>query len=312
MASGRRQLSIETIALFAAGAVFVGVGAFICVTAYRTGEAPVGPIAAQTVASLTPALPPALPPTVEPEPAPAEFAPSPQPTSIFAPPRAELPVAPRPRPVPARTATPARLERPTSPSIVLGAPAPFPPLRPIELNAPPAPRPTEPSVSPASRPTELASRPPSSASTPKAHASVAEFGPKPAALSQYDRFTAIYDLSAHTVYLPNGERLEAHSGLGPLKDDPGHVDERDRGATPPHLYDLTLREDLFHGVQALRLNPVGGAGEIFGRAGLLAHTYMLGPNGDSNGCVSFKNYDAFLQAYQSGLIKRLAVVSSVR
>jgi Tlde1 domain len=36
---------------------------------------------------------------------------------------------------------------------------------------------------------------------------------------------------------------------------------------------------------------------------------MLGPNGDSNGCVSFKDYDAFLRAYQSGQIKRLAVVS---
>ena len=87
---------------------------------------------------------------------------------------------------------------------------------------------------------------------------------------------------------------------------------RDRGATPPHVYDLTLREDLFHGVQALRLNPVGGPDSIFGRAGLLAHTYMLGPNGDSNGCVSFKNYDAFLQAFQHGLVKRLLVVSSRR
>ena len=48
---------------------------------------------------------------------------------------------------------------------------------------------------------------------------------------------------------------------------------------------------------------------IFGRSGLLAHTYMLGPNGDSNGCVSFKNYDAFLRAYQQGRVKRLAVVS---
>ncbi len=87
---------------------------------------------------------------------------------------------------------------------------------------------------------------------------------------------------------------------------------RDRGATPPHVYDLTLREDLFHGVQALRLNPVGGPDSIFGRAGLLAHTYMLGPNGDSNGCVSFKNYDAFLPAFQHGLVKRLIVVSSRR
>jgi hypothetical protein len=127
---------------------------------------------------------------------------------------------------------------------------------------------------------------------------------------RYDRWTAVYDISAHTVYLPNGTRLEAHSGLGDKLDDPRHVHVRMHGATPPHLYELSPREQLFHGVQALRLNPVGG-GHIFGRAGLLAHTYMLGPNGDSNGCVSFRNYAAFLQAFQNGEVKRLAVVASL-
>ena len=131
--------------------------------------------------------------------------------------------------------------------------------------------------------------------------------PSPTALG-YDQYTAVYDLSAHTVYLPNGTKLEAHSGLGNRLDDPNHVNERMRGATPPHLYELEPREASFHGVQALRLNPIGG-GDIFGRAGLLAHTYMLGPNGDSNGCVSFKDYDAFLRAYQNGEIKKLAVVA---
>jgi len=86
------------------------------------------------------------------------------------------------------------------------------------------------------------------------------------------------------------------------------VDERDHGATPPHLYELTLREELFHGVQALRLSPIG-QGDVFGRTGLLAHPYMLGPNGDSNGCVSFKDYSVFLRAYQNGGVKRLAVVA---
>ena len=123
-----------------------------------------------------------------------------------------------------------------------------------------------------------------------------------------DQATAVYDISAHTVYLPDGSRLEAHSGLGDRIDDPRFVDERDRGATPPGVYQLTLRESLFHGVQALRLNPIG-AGFTFNRVGLLAHPYMLGPNGDSNGCVSFKTYDAFLRAFQSGGVKRLAVVA---
>jgi len=44
--------------------------------------------------------------------------------------------------------------------------------------------------------------------------------------------TAVYDISARTVYLPNGLRLEAHSGFGSTKDDPRHVSERGVGATP--------------------------------------------------------------------------------
>jgi hypothetical protein len=129
------------------------------------------------------------------------------------------------------------------------------------------------------------------------------------AAARYDNRTAVYDISAKTVYLPDGTRLEAHSGLGDRLDDPRYVNERMKGATPPHVYELTPREALFHGVPALRLNPVGGGGAIYGRAGLLAHTYMLGPNGDSNGCVSFRDYYAFLRAYQSGMVKRLAVVA---
>jgi hypothetical protein len=127
----------------------------------------------------------------------------------------------------------------------------------------------------------------------------------------YDQHTAVYDITARTVYLPDGTRLEAHSGLGSKLDDPRYVHVRMHGATPPHVYDLEPREALFHGVPALRLKPVGGEEAIFGRSGLLAHTYMLGPNGDSNGCVSFKDYYAFLNAYRNGGIKRLAVVARV-
>jgi hypothetical protein len=127
----------------------------------------------------------------------------------------------------------------------------------------------------------------------------------------YGPLTAVYDVSAHTVYLPDGTMLEAHSGLGAKRDDPRHVHVRMQGATPPHVYDLKMRESLFHGVQALRLLPVGGNENIFRRDGILAHTYMLGPNGDSNGCVSFKNYDAFLRAFKNEEIKQLVVVASV-
>jgi hypothetical protein len=82
-----------------------------------------------------------------------------------------------------------------------------------------------------------------------------------------------------------------------------------RGATPPATYELKLRESLFHGVRALRLTPIDS--NVYGRDGLLAHTYMLGPRGDSNGCVSFRNYDAFLQAFLRGDVKRLAVVAKL-
>jgi len=122
-----------------------------------------------------------------------------------------------------------------------------------------------------------------------------------------DGRTAIYDISARTVYLPNGRRLEAHSGLGAYMDSPRHVNLRMRGATPPNVYKLSLRERLFHGVRAIRLNPVD-EGKMHGRAGMLAHTYMLGPNGQSNGCVSFRNYPEFLKAYLKGEVTRLVVV----
>jgi hypothetical protein len=138
----------------------------------------------------------------------------------------------------------------------------------------------------------------------------AGFGVGEIAAGGYDRRTAVYDISAHIVYMPDGTQLEAHSGLGSLLDDPSHVDEKMHGATPPNVYDLELREELFHGVRALRLIPQDER-KVFGRAGLLAHAFMLGPNGDSNGCVSIRNYDAFLQAYLDHKIKRLAVVASL-
>ena len=127
----------------------------------------------------------------------------------------------------------------------------------------------------------------------------------------YDRSTAVYDISAKMVYLPDGTTLEAHSGLGSKLDDPDSARVRMLGVTPPHIYELKPREALFHGVPALRLTPIGGEDAIYGRTGLLAHTYMLGPNGDSNGCVSFKDYYAFLDAYKNKGIKKLAVLTRI-
>jgi hypothetical protein len=135
-------------------------------------------------------------------------------------------------------------------------------------------------------------------------------GPDLAALG-YAPQTAVYDITAHAVYLPSGVALEAHSGMGAMMDDPDHVDQRMVGATPPATYELKLREKLFHGVRALRITPVDGTSAL-GRVGLLAHPFMLGPRGDSNGCVSIKYYDRFLKAYDDGEITRLIVIRSIK
>lgn len=126
----------------------------------------------------------------------------------------------------------------------------------------------------------------------------------------YDSRTAVYDIKARALYLPSGVALEAHSGMGALMDDPEHVDQRMVGATPPATYDLKPREKLFHGVRALRMTPAEGTSAL-GRVGLLTHSYMLGPRGDSNGCVSIKDYDRFLRAYDNGEFNRLVVVPSL-
>jgi hypothetical protein len=133
------------------------------------------------------------------------------------------------------------------------------------------------------------------------------FGGRP----PYDKETAVYIIGHKTVYLPDGTQLEAHSGLGSKMDDVRYAHVRMQGVTPPHIYTLKPREALFHGVPALRLTPIGGEEKIYGRDGLLAHTYMLGGNGQSNGCVSFKDYYAFLDAYKNKGIRKLAVIGKL-
>ena len=171
--------------------------------------------------------------------------------------------------------------------------APLPPARPLPVVAavtPPAPAATPPAPEP-----KLASRPPL-----QSHSELADLN--------LDGRTAVYDISARTVYLPNGRKLEAHSGLGEKMDKPQFAHLRMRGPTPPNVYTLSYREQLFHGVRAIRLTPVDES-KMFGRDGILAHTYMLGPSGQSNGCVSFDDYQAFLNAFAKGEVERMVVVA---
>jgi hypothetical protein len=121
---------------------------------------------------------------------------------------------------------------------------------------------------------------------------------------------AVYDIVGQTVYMPNGDRLEAHSGYGKMFDDPRHVSKRMVGPTPPNTYNLVMREALFHGVEAIRMHPVE-KDKMFGRDGILTHSYLLGPRGDSNGCVSFKDYEKFLAAFKRGEVKQLIVVAEL-
>jgi Tlde1 domain len=55
------------------------------------------------------------------------------------------------------------------------------------------------------------------------------------------------------------------------------------------------------------MTPVGD-GKMYGRDGILAPSYLLGPSGQSNGCVSFSDYPAFLNAFLRGEVTRLVVV----
>ncbi|PYE44958.1 uncharacterized protein DUF2778 [Rhizobium sp. PP-F2F-G20b] len=122
---------------------------------------------------------------------------------------------------------------------------------------------------------------------------------------------AYYDISAGVVHMPNGERLEAHSGIGKLRDNPDAVHIPMKGPTPPGTYKVTMREALFHGVEAVRLTPIDGVAP-HGRVGLLAHSYLLRNRGDSHGCVAFADYPRFLKAFKRGEVTQMVIVRSMK
>jgi hypothetical protein len=171
----------------------------------------------------------------------------------------------------------------------------------------------EPSASPTVSSYALASVEPTAVAPPTVMSKLRSLLPgQPAEdVPEADRRTAVYDIVGGVVHMPNGAKLVAHSGYGPRMDNPGHIKVKNWGPTPPNVYKLSLREALFHGVRAIRLNPID-EGQMFGRDGMLAHTYMLGPRGDSNGCISFQDYPKFLAAFQRGEVDRIVVVPDLK
>ena len=118
---------------------------------------------------------------------------------------------------------------------------------------------------------------------------------------------AIYDVSNATVYLPDGTRLRAHSGIGNMRDNPRYEHVTMRGPTPAGIYRLSMREKRFYGVEAIRMTSIDGSNPK-NRTGLLTHTNLLRGQIGSHGCVAFQNYQPFLRAFKRGQITTLVVV----
>lgn len=118
---------------------------------------------------------------------------------------------------------------------------------------------------------------------------------------------AIYDVSNATVYMPDGTKLRAHSGIGKMRDNPNYEHVKMNGPTPGGIYRLKMRERRFHGVEAIRMLSVDGR-DPKNRTGLLTHTNLLRGQKGSHGCVAFQNYEPFLNAFKRGRVTMLVVV----
>jgi hypothetical protein len=118
---------------------------------------------------------------------------------------------------------------------------------------------------------------------------------------------AIYDVSNATVYLPDGTKLRAHSGIGGMRDNPRYEHVKMRGPTPAGVYRLSMREERFYGVEAIRMTSIDGR-DPKNRTGLLTHTNLLRGQKGSHGCVAFQNYQPFLRAFKRGQITMMIVV----
>lgn len=192
--------------------------------------------------------------------------------------------------------------------IPLPADRPEPPAR---AAAKPAPAKEAVALAKPAAPEKPTPKAPAQADSPAKHNSLFSlFNAKPSLPGPGSRI-AVYDISGGVVHMPNGEKLKASSGRGSYRDNPKYVHVRNRGATPPNVYSLRMREARFHGVEAIRMTPVGSA-NMYGRDGFLTHTYLLRVPGDSSGCVVFADYDRFLNAFKRGHVTKLVVVPSMK
>lgn len=118
---------------------------------------------------------------------------------------------------------------------------------------------------------------------------------------------AIYDVSNATVYMPDGTKLRAHSGIGHMRDNPRYEHVKMNGPTPAGIYRLSMREKRFYGVEAIRMTSIDGR-DPKNRTGLLTHTNLLRGRIGSHGCVAFQNYEPFLKAFKRGQVNMMIVV----
>ena len=118
---------------------------------------------------------------------------------------------------------------------------------------------------------------------------------------------AIYDVSNATVYMPDGTKLRAHSGIGAMRDNPRYEHVKMKGPTPAGIYRLSMREKRFYGVEAIRMTSIDGR-DPKNRTGLLTHTNLLRGQIGSHGCVAFQKYEPFLKAFKRGQVTTLMVV----
>ena len=119
----------------------------------------------------------------------------------------------------------------------------------------------------------------------KAHVSVGETRRDVPSLDD-DGCTAIYDITARTVYLPSGRRLQAHSSFGDLMDTPRHVNVRMRGSTPPNVYISRCASDCFMGFARSASIPLMKAGCMVAPEFLLTPTCWARTASRTDACPS--------------------------